>query len=754
MVALFKRTTKKEKILTSKKTKLDKIGFFNSLNLYTRLIAEKIGKGLTDVPSEPLADGKFYYGSNRIYTQKGVKKMFILHNLPPTMDRGFVSDIRDAVQNAVDTYNTTHGLSEYVHVFAVIDGTHFNLNLGNKQIQGRWSYFAAEHDRVAAKMGEQRLQDELSKDKYSDGVRRKVNSFLYIKEAKEEHEAAFYKTKVILEFVASSNDVLLDAENALEGYLYRTNLEVKEVFIQTNEYLKAYSPVRSSTQNLLRKMHEGDVWTDDIISSFSVSTHGTVGDKIGVYHGVDVQSKDILAIDFSRGSGAKNILVAAASGEGKSNYAKMLYTFYHPLSSYATIVYDYEGTEYTPLGRLTKATFVGLGVGDGRYVNTMVIGRLTGNKEIDKDLKIEAMTATERIFNVLADEDYGMTRQELSLFSDCLNEVYRDFGVTDDPQTWQNSEGCTFFHIYAKLLKMKDNPDVVREYGENAILDFIIALKPYFEQGGLRTHWFKTPISVQEILDSRNIIFNFGMGGQDEAMLDSKYLALRQMFASYITMLVTSKNKAQGLRTVIFLEELQRYLKHRFSGEIVAAISSGGRKLGIIAYYITNSPSEFMSLASKEDNADPISNNVSIVLSNITFPIIGALWRHDVDALIDYFNLDNARGVLYQLSDIKENERRDAPLKYAFFIRYRGHGAVVRMLSHPALDNLPLYETLSNAKDADQQHQEQLRMNVGDDAIRRSIDLAIEREKDLLAWKDHASISRSGYLWRKEGGKS
>lgn len=749
-MALFKRETKKDKILTSKKTRLDKIGFFNSLNLYTRLIAEKIGKGLTDVPKEPLPDGKFYYGSNRIYTQRGVKKMFILHNIPATLDRGFISDIRLVVQNAVNTYNTTHGLNEFVHVYAVIDGEHFDLNLGNKRIQGRWTYFASEYDRVASKVDEQRLQDELRKDKYSEGVRRKVNSFLYIKEAKEEQEAAFYKTKIILEFVASSNDVLLDAETALDGYLYRTGLEVKEVFIQTNEYLKAYSPVRAKSDNLLRKMHEGDVWTDDIISSTSISTHGTVGDKYGVYHGVDVQSKDVLVFDFAKGSGAKNILLTAAAGEGKSNYAKMLYTFYHPLPQYATIIYDYEGSEYTPLGRLTKATFVGLGVSDGRYVNTMVIGRLTGDKEIDSELKIEAMTATERIFNVLVDEVNGMTRQELALFSDCLNEVYRDFGVTDDPQTWHKSEDCTFFHIYAKLLKMKDNPDVVREYGENAILDFIIALKPYFEKGGIRTHWFKTPISVQELLDSRNIIFKFGMGGQDEAMIDTKYLALRQLFASYITMLVTSKNKARGLRTVIFLEELQRYLKHRFSGEIVAAISSGGRKLGVIAYYITNAPSEFMGHAKNEDSDDPISSNVSIVLSNITFPIIGALWRHDVDTLIDYFNLENARGVLYQLSDIKENERKDAPLKYAFFVRYRGHGAVVRMLSHPALEELPLYETLSDAK-TDQPEQEKLRMNVGEDAIRRSIDLAIEREKELLAWKDLASKSKTGHLWEKGG---
>lgn len=745
------KRSKKAKILKSERRYIEKIGFFNSLNLYTRLIADKIDGGITDTPKEPLADGKFFYSTNRIFTQRGVKKMFFFHNLPPELDRGCVSDIRDIVQRAVDTYNVTHGLNEYVHVQLVIDGEHFNLDLGNKRVQGRWSYFAKEYERVAAKMGSRTLADELKSDKYNDAVRRKVNSFLYIKEAKEEEDAAFYKATVILEFAASSNDVLMDAENALNAYIYRTHIETKEVFIQTNEYHKAYAPMRSSKHNLLRKMHEGDVWADDILASFSVSTHGYIGDDIGVYHGVDVQSRGVFAIDYSKGSGAKNILLVGATGEGKSQYAKMLYTFIHPMPQYTTIVFDYEGTEYTPLGRISRATFVGLGVGDGRYVNTMVIGRLTGNPKIDSELKIEAMTATERIFNVLVDEEKGMTRQELSLFSDCLNEVYRDFCITDDPNSWHKSAPCTFFHIYSKLVNMRNNQDVVREYGENAILDFIIALKPYFEKGGLRTHWFKDPISVQELLDSRNIIFNFGMGGQDEAMIDTKYLALRQMFASYITTLVASKNKALGLRTVIFLEELQRYLKQRFSGEIVAAIASGGRKLGMIVYYITNAPSEFMALADNDSDDDAIGKNVSVVLSSITMPIIGALWRRDVDVLIKFFNLENARGVLYQLSDIKENERKDAPLKYCFFVRYRGQGTVVRMLSHPSLEELPIYETLADAKTDDMNHQDRLRMNVGEEAIRQSIDAAVRREAETQqVWHKKIGDSRKSSIWAGE----
>lgn len=474
---------------------------------------------------------------------------------------------------------------------------------------------------------------------------------------------------------------------------------------------------------------------------------------MGVYHGVDIQSRNILSIDMSKGSDAQNILLTASTGEGKSNYAKMLYTFIVPMTdTYSTIVYDYEGTEYESLGKLANASIVSMAGGEGRYVNTMVIGDLTGDPKIDAGLRIEAVEATERVFNLLVDEKYGMSPQELSLLSDCLNEVYLDFGVLDDPETWKNSKDCTFYHIYAKMLNMKKEKSVLYEYGENVVMDFIVKIKPFFEKGGIKTFWFQEPISIQEIVDSKHLIMSFGMGGKSEAMVDGKQLALRQLFASYLTMLVASKNKAKGIRTVVFLEELQRYLKQRYSGEIVAGISSGGRKLGLVVYYITNSPSDLMG--SMEYGDESIRSSANIIMANITTTIIGALWSNDMNNLIEYFNLQNARGVLKQLSDVKESNKAKSDMKYCFFIKYKNQSTVVRMLSHPDLEELPLYTTLSDAKDMTKEEielQGKLRMNVGEDSIKNKIDEASKKEKERKVnketWEDRMNEARDGGLW-------
>lgn len=750
-----KKLTKKDKIFSTSKSTVGKFKVFDSMNLYSRLIAEYITGGRTDEPEGQVEDGKFFYSTNRIYTQKGVKKMVFLHDLPDELPRGFVSDIRTNIRKAVRSYNATHGLHESVSLNVVIDGEFYDLDLGNRRVQGRWSHFTRQYEKVQKKAGNKSLEDELKSDRYSDDVRRKVSSFLYIKEAKEEIDSSFYKTKVILEFVATSNDVLEEAEREFKAFVFSNRIKPKNVFLQTNEYQKTYMPMGSKTQSLLKKMNEGDVWSDDTITSLTVSTHGTVGDKTGVYHGVDIQSRMPFVMELSKGSDAQNILLTASTGEGKSNYAKMLYTFIVPMQdTFSTIVFDYEGTEYVPLGKLAGANIVSMAGGEGRYVNTMVIGNLTGDEKIDRDLKIDAMSSTERVFNLLIDERNGMSPQELSFFSDCFNQVYQDFGITDDPTTWHRSKDCTFYHIYAKAIKMKERNEVLYEYGENVVMDFIVKVKPFFEKGGIKTHWFREPISIQSVMDNPHLIFSFGMEGKEESMIDSKSLALRQLFASYLTMLVSSKNKANGKRTVVFLEELQRYLKQRYSGEIVASLSSGGRKLGLVVYYITNAPGELMLLMDGED--ENVKSTASVIMSSMTTQIIGALWRNDMDKLIRYFNLDNARGVLYQLSDVKEQNKKSSDMKYCFFVKYRGQSTIVRMLSHPALEELPLYSTLKDAKKREglegEDFQNKLRMNVGEEAIKRKLDMATEEElqkkNNKVSWEKRMEESESGGIWR------
>src|SRR5699024_1719046 len=115
-----------------------------------------------------------------------------------------------------------------------------------------------------------------------------------------------------------------------------------------NEYFMSYSPMGNNKhprRSMLRKMHQGDVLPDSILNNMSVLTHGgTIGDRVGVPHGVDVMTRNVFAIDVGVGNDAKNFLLTAKTGQGKPVYVKSALGYYD-LMGYSTVTLDYEGDE-------------------------------------------------------------------------------------------------------------------------------------------------------------------------------------------------------------------------------------------------------------------------------------------------------------------------------------------------------------------------------------------------------------------------
>lgn len=758
-MALFKRKLTKKDELNRTERKGYSFGFLDSLNLYTRIIADRWTKGRADNPTDkmkegkPLGDTQFFYSVNRIFTNQGIKKPYFL-SLPEYIDRGFISDIRDDIDRAVQAYNLANQTNENVSVTVIADGKNFPVDLSQGSMQGRFKVWARDYENIRKKAQNKRLEDELKSDKHTQQTRHKVGSYLYIKEAVEKEKASFYKTNIIIELVATSDDVLDKADKELRSTLFQLDAKSKEVFIQTNEYMRSYSPMANSHNSLIQQMNPRKVFADETLSSLTVPTHGVIGDERGTYHGVDVLSRRVVTFDMADGPDANTILLTAMSGEGKSNFAKMLYTFYPMDDNFGTVVFDYEGTEYTPLAKVIKSEIISMTASSGRYVNTIVIGRPVGVPEIDKELKTMAQTTTVSVFDLLVDEDDGMTGEQEAILSRAIKEVFVDFGVTEEKETWKNSEGITFFHLYQKVkdfLNKREYSQVREDYEEENIKNFVLILRPYFEEGEIYKHWFKEAISVQEIIDNKHVVFSFGMGKSTETMENKKSLALRQLFAVHITTLLANNNKMNGRKTVVFIEELQRYLKQKYSGEIVSKLVTGGRKQGIITYLITNSPSELLGLT--ENDSDAIRDNATAIMSNITMYLIGALLREDMDNLIDAYGLENSRGVLNQLSTIAERDEVNIGLKYCFYVRYKGQSALLRMLSHPSLEELPLYKT-EVEKDAEGNEKEFRTVEkMSNEEMEEGLDHAEKEDRELeksgASFDDYRNQSKkSKSIWK------
>ena len=696
---LFKKTDAKSRMAgyTGKNTYKKSVG---TLDYYTGLLRNFLDHD--DVPDKELGNGEFYYTAESVYTKNGVKKPFIITDYPMEMDRGFVSDIRYRVEEYVEQYRTKTGIDGTVSVNLTVDMIPYDIRLDSRKTTNRWNGLVRMYKRVSADMEEKDLEDELKTDKYSDNVRRKVRSFMHIRDARDKLKAGFYKTAVVLELevknpdLVEANEILKEAERGLDSYSAEVDLRYKRMFLNVHQYYKNYTPTSMfNERELLRRKYTGNVFSDDTLSSFFMPSHGKVGDATGLYFGIDVKSTEVVTYDLTKGSDANNLLLMAQTGQGKSAYAKMVLSYIGLDKRYQTVIFDYEGTEYAPLGMILDATEVGMAGTAGSYVNTMVIQEKTGDPDIDEGRWRTSMEMTTNIYNLIFDEDYGMSKIELDIFSFMLGKLYANAGVSDvNPDEWYNrSKNLTFYTLYAMLDEMinSHDPELFGEFDGADIRDFRSSLRPYFGKGQVYNSWFQNPISIEDFLHSKDVVFNFGMSSESESSVDSKKLALRQMYASYLTILKSSVNKSMGIRTFIVVDEMQRYLKLNYSGGIIAQFVSGGRKLGMITLLITNSPQELISAG--DTNNPNVQDNISTVMSGITGQIIGAMRKNDMDEVIDTFGLHNAVGYLYELADIAENRKKKAEMKYCFYLNMRGEQTVVKGVVHPAFIESPIYST-------------------------------------------------------------
>lgn len=704
-MALFKKEKKTSEKYeeTSVKKRNNRFTMFDTLNFYTKLLAEY--REHDDLPEDSLGKGMFYYTPESIVTANGIKKMFFIEEFPLEMPRYFLSDLRDAVAQTTYNFNMANNSKTKVSINIIQDADWFDLNFGNFRIKGVWASFTRQYERVKKEMDDEMdLKNALNTDKYSKQVVKKVNSFLHIKEAKE-RKSSFFKTKVIIEIVsrdsntAMANDALKDAEKTLREFFIANDIRAKRTFLDAHNYQKNYSPAGTETKSLIRKKFKSTVWSDDTLTSFVIPEHGIVGDTDGIPFGVDVINGETISFNMKRGTDGRTALVTASSGEGKSYFCKMLYTFSSGDPDTDVVVFDWEGSEYHNLGVIADAKEVSM---NGTYVNTMVIAKPTGNFENDKLAKQSAIETTTTVFNVLADPQYGMSTKQKAIFSDLIAKAYSNVGVGENMDTWHYSESLNYFKLYDILVNefiLGSNKTAIDNHTIEELKDFRNVLKPYFEENGIYSQWFKYPLSFNDFIDSKNVIFSFGMGNKAEILTDERQITLAQLYAAHLTTLKASYNKARGRFTTVFIEELQRYIMQPYSGTIVKSFVTGGRKLGLINFLITNDPSGLV--AGSDIDSPLVQDNLSAVMSNVKMQCIGAIPERDMANLIDLFGLEKSEGFLMELANVYENSVSSGGYKHAFYVKYRGECTIVKAISSPALEDLNLYETDVNTSNED-----------------------------------------------------
>ena len=400
---------------------------------------------------------------------------------------------------------------------------------------------------------------------------------------------------------------------------------------------------------------------------------------------------------------AENWLISAGTGGGKSYWTKVLLT-YLLAENFVVTVMDYEGDEYTNFASYiaeanpNDVRIISMGKGSTTYFDPCEIPRLTGDLDVDADLKEQAFNYILSIFRVIVTGlDGQLTLWEEKVISMAIRRVYESAGVTDDMSTWCRSKGLRLSMVYDEIKYAVESKELVDDDSDNAAhraaVKIANAASIYFEEGESKYGAFKNPMPAESLYGAKFIIFSFGMKGAGDSTMDPILLALKQLSVASVSIQISNYCKyVKHCFNVKVWEEYQRWGTAKGSAEIITNAMTGGRKRGDVNFIITN------DLANILDDSDGMSKKLRQNIQNFA---IGRIPDRTVrEEFCEMFDLTDSLGALDKIAkahsydDSGKGKASGNRFRHSFcIIMDNGKKAVVKAMIPPALNNSRLFKT-------------------------------------------------------------
>lgn len=672
-----------------------KQGFAEKVEMYDTILANLIAGNSVIEPDINLDNSRISIGFSSIVSESQISRYFLIRNLPDYLPANFLDNLRST---------------------CILPGVKFNFYLYASPHMIRWDspemknrldiwrqYTASQPDNINVFEYRQKRSASLAKQRI-------IYSTKYLNEAELDFKRSLFKVAILIEITSRRDEQsLVNLSRSISTFKnICRNMDIKLLEIKMNvlDWL-AYFGIFSlkNIREVANKVSRRTL-TDDILASFNPYKQGRVGDD-GVCLGIDVLSKVPVLKKFKADPDApENWLICAETGGGKSMFIKVLLT-YLLADGFVVTVMDYEGDEYFNLANYIKAgnpddvKIISMGKGSTEYFDPMEIADLTGEDDIDNELKENAIAYTLAIFRVIVGGLEGNINQwEERVISTAIKRVYEKAGVTEDKSTWHRSKGLRIKMVYDEIKHMAETKEFVDEDVDNvkhkAAVRIADCASVYFEEGEAKSGTFKNPISVNELYKARFIVFSFGMRGATSSQIDPVILALKQLSVANVAIQISNYCKyVRKCFNVKVWEEFQRWGEVRGSSEIILNAMTGGRKRGDVNFIITN------KLGAILDDDNPIAAGLR---ENITSKAIGKINDKTIrHKFCEVFSVPEVEGVLDMIAKAsmadETNNRVIASssgnrYKYAFCLMLdNGKKAVVKVMLPQVLRQSQLFKT-------------------------------------------------------------
>lgn len=547
-----------------------------------------------------------FIGNNQVVTRNSMASYILVREFSNETPIAFTSKLVKDVKTAIDD----------VAIDYIIKNRRYNVNLkegGLTDRQKQWSR-------------------TLENPAISDRIKLRAARLLYTLDVAKSGEVMF-KSRVYLKVLAKNGLTSKEAVSKVEAYLKSKGIMYKTIKSKLQSHIE-YNSLMSNKATSSAKDVQYSIQSATTLAELLPATQGH-NDDTGTMFGIDRLNRHPYLVDLTGTSNAKNILVVAPSGKGKT-YLCITWALDMYATGFNIVSSDIKGTEFKAMTSAMNGLSIPMRQDSRKFINTLVM-----NKEHVKDgdpllyfnsrfkLSIDMML-------IIADMDESMYGRLEALLRDFLQASYTGDGVLpDNPNTWSRSEGLHPHQLYEKFEEYVSQ-DIRRIYPD--IVDLVLnRFKLFFHKNGSHSYMFLEEYNLDELYERKCITFDFGILDTADAR-DPVVFKLHLMFMKVMNSDYIRYKKSLGEWTFKLEEEAQYaedYLLRMYADDF-----SIRRAQNQVTAILTNS---IEAIKDKPD-ARPIIDNANII-------VIGAVSTSARDYLIKEYGLESHRESLERMVD-------------------------------------------------------------------------------------------------------
>ena len=360
------------------------------------------------------------------------------------------------------------------------------------------------------------------------------------------------KQRVYIKIGAKDGAQLKRAINSASAYLSSIGAKYKRIQSNIEEHLQYITLMCDKRPQHLKDVAPVIFSTQTFAESMPVIQGAN--DEKGVLMGYDTISHYPYFVDFTSTAAAKNIMIEALSGWGKSMIASCwLYPFF--AIGFNLAIMDIKGDEFTAITEALHGVRLSMRPTSTTYINTF---RWNVNEVFNGDIVTYAnerfRMSKDRMLCIcdLPEKEASVAE---SLLEEFLQYVYRKVGASpDNPNTWYRTKNLNPYIIF-ELFERYISNELKIKY-KDVWSKMLERLRIYMSKHGSKSHVYRDAYDYLQVLDSRCLTFDFGIL-ESSSTNDPVLFHLHVMDMVTINDEYVSYKKKKGQWTVKLLEESQ-----------------------------------------------------------------------------------------------------------------------------------------------------------------------------------------------------